>query len=78
MEFYINYCNDFKGTTTFMKRVTKLIEAIMCRSPQNALKQNSEQYTVSYSTKLLRYGSIYQIVLMLQFTVNILLHSFIH
>ena len=37
-----------------MERVTKLIEAMMSRSPQNALKENSEQYTVSYSTNLLK------------------------
>ena len=57
MEFYSNYCNDLKdskGTRTFMERVTKLIEAMMSRSPQNALKENSEQYTVSYSTNLLK------------------------
>ena len=57
MEFYSNYCNDLKdskGTRTFMERVTKLIEAMMSRSPQNTLKENSEQYTVSYSTNLLK------------------------
>ena len=60
MELYSNISNELRdslGTRTFMERIRKLITAMMSRTPENSLRENSDGYKVS--TKILNtsYGN---------------------
>ena len=54
MKLYSTTSNELKdslGTRTFMERVCKLIKAMMSRTSENSLRENSDEHKVR--TKIL-------------------------
>lgn len=64
--------SDCQATISFMKKVSSLIDAMMSRSPKNALRENSKEMSVSYMFKKKKIFILFSIIYILFQKYNIL------